>query len=394
MVNNYNNTLHLLVSLPESLSKTQHRNSKASNIFSAPLHADMEENPSRLRRSKSREDMLMDEIDDLYSYVRDGGVPPKTKFQYDSDEESYWEEPAYEPLDEFRARLKAIESGQTVSFPERYRPADPAQLTGLVGGGITVPAPPPYAAGEGATAMEQSPGSGSGDGAKLQAGPVSDSPASDVSGDPPPLPPRRTSEVAATGSDTPAWSSTTASRAASFHVASSGSPQHHARPPVSARRASGHDPPPVVSPKSSPAKTDPAQHGASTPATEPQSAVTPTPSDVPPEVPPKRVSRSDSDPSTLIAPIPARPAPVQRQSSQADAKLGWKEKLRRFNSMQDKDREGNSSTSSDSVDGGRKVARRLARDFKDSDISSRTKASSGSSGGNRGVRKRMQTLYL
>ena len=71
----------------------------------------------QIRRSKSKEDVLMDEIDDLYGYVRDGGKPPtKTKFQYDSDEESYWEEPAYEPLDKFRARLKALESGQQVLY--------------------------------------------------------------------------------------------------------------------------------------------------------------------------------------------------------------------------------------------------------------------------------------
>jgi hypothetical protein len=69
-----------------------------------------------VRRSKSKEDLLMEEIDDLYAYVRDGGATPKVKFQYDSDEESYWEEPAYEPLDQFRARLKALETGQQVRF--------------------------------------------------------------------------------------------------------------------------------------------------------------------------------------------------------------------------------------------------------------------------------------
>jgi len=123
MVANYNNTLHLIVTLPESVMKTQTRSSRASNIFSTPLHdSGGLEAAGRPRRSKSREDLLMAEIDDLYGYVRDGGVPPITKFQYDSDEESYWEEPAYEPLDQFRARLKAIESGQQVSFPAHYRP--------------------------------------------------------------------------------------------------------------------------------------------------------------------------------------------------------------------------------------------------------------------------------
>ncbi|XP_076462854.1 uncharacterized protein LOC143295166 [Babylonia areolata] len=139
MVSNYNNTIHLIVSVPDSVlkrKKTQTRTSGGSNIFS-PEQPDTHGSDRRpARRSKSREDLLMDEIDDLYSYVRDGGTPPaKTRFQYNSDEESYWEEPAYEALGEFRARVEAMERGQEVCFPDRYPPADPTRLRGLVGEG-------------------------------------------------------------------------------------------------------------------------------------------------------------------------------------------------------------------------------------------------------------------
>lgn len=123
MISNYNNTLHLIVQLPEAAAKGKTRS--ITNVFSIPLQTTS--TPSL--RSKSREHLLMDEIDDLYAYVRDGGPAPiKTKFTYDSDEESYWEEPAYEPLDEFRARLMAIEAGERVSYHAKYQPQDPSKL--------------------------------------------------------------------------------------------------------------------------------------------------------------------------------------------------------------------------------------------------------------------------
>ena len=126
MVSNYNNTIHLIVTLPESVIKNKGKNRSSSNIFSKPL---LMEESRPMRRSKSREDMLMDEIDDLYQFVRNGGAPPqKSKFTYDSDEESYWEEPAYEPLNDFRARLMAIEAGKQVTHHVKYKPADPRQL--------------------------------------------------------------------------------------------------------------------------------------------------------------------------------------------------------------------------------------------------------------------------
>ncbi|XP_050401514.1 uncharacterized protein LOC126818248 [Patella vulgata] len=125
MVANYHNTIHLLVNLPESVLRG--KKGSSSNVFSSPQK--LSEAPqSSIRRSKSREDMLMDEIDTLYQYVRDGGPTPKIKLTYDSDEESYWEEPAYEPLDDFRARVRALESGQKVSYHDKYRPTDPKKI--------------------------------------------------------------------------------------------------------------------------------------------------------------------------------------------------------------------------------------------------------------------------
>ncbi|KAK0069940.1 hypothetical protein Bpfe_001117 [Biomphalaria pfeifferi] len=122
MIANYNNTLHLIVQVPDGVTKGKGRTNP--NVFSQQLDI-----PVHSHRSKSKEHLLMDEIDDLYAYVRDGGPPPNLKkFAYDSDEESYWEEPAYEPLDEFRARLQAIEAGHRVNYHEKYRPQDPSKL--------------------------------------------------------------------------------------------------------------------------------------------------------------------------------------------------------------------------------------------------------------------------
>lgn len=124
MVSNYNNTIHLIISVPETVAKSRN-NQTSKTIFS-------DRSPprprSQLKRSKSKEDILFDEIDDLYQYVRFGGAPPKDKFTYDSDEESYWEEPAYEHIDDFRARLNALESGQKVDYPKEYKPTDTKTL--------------------------------------------------------------------------------------------------------------------------------------------------------------------------------------------------------------------------------------------------------------------------
>lgn len=123
MVNNYNNTIHLIISVPESVLKT--KSHTFANLFSGSRR-ESESKPKhhKLRKSKSKEDFLMDEVDDLYQFLRVGQAPPKNKFTYDSDEESYWEEPAYEPIDDFRARLKLLESGQPQKKDGKYKPAD------------------------------------------------------------------------------------------------------------------------------------------------------------------------------------------------------------------------------------------------------------------------------
>ncbi|RUS90152.1 hypothetical protein EGW08_002119 [Elysia chlorotica] len=128
MIANYNNTLHLIVQVPEVVVKGKMgREVSNANVFSMPLGSD-DSNPGSAR-TRIREDRLMSEIDNLYAYVRDGGAPPKTsKFTYDSDEESYWEEPAYEPLGEFQARLRALDAGEKVTYHSKYQPKDPAQL--------------------------------------------------------------------------------------------------------------------------------------------------------------------------------------------------------------------------------------------------------------------------
>ena len=128
MIANYNNTLHLIVHVPEVVARGKSgREMTNANVFSMPFESNAS-NPASAR-TRIREERLMNEIDDLYAYVRDGGAPPKTsKFTYDSDEESYWEEPAYEPLDEFQARLRALDAGEKVTYHSKYQPKDPAQL--------------------------------------------------------------------------------------------------------------------------------------------------------------------------------------------------------------------------------------------------------------------------
>ncbi|GFS24642.1 GRB2-associated and regulator of MAPK protein [Elysia marginata] len=130
MISNYNNTLHLIVQVPEVVVKGKSgRAASNANVFSMPFQSEVSSSKSTSARSRVREERLMNEIDDLYAYVRDGGAQPKTsKFAYDSDEESYWEEPAYEPLDEFQARLRALDAGEKVTYHSKYQPTDPTQL--------------------------------------------------------------------------------------------------------------------------------------------------------------------------------------------------------------------------------------------------------------------------
>ncbi|XP_033737858.1 uncharacterized protein LOC117325619 [Pecten maximus] len=120
MIANYNNTIHLIVAVPDSVKRRKSQDlanslTQQNNTINRKNNA-----KSQIKRSKSREDFLMDEMDDLYQYIRDGRSPPQQKYGYDSDEESYFEEPAYEPLDDFRARLAMIERGQSGHKNSKY----------------------------------------------------------------------------------------------------------------------------------------------------------------------------------------------------------------------------------------------------------------------------------
>ncbi|OWF54398.1 uncharacterized protein LOC110445145 [Mizuhopecten yessoensis] len=120
MIANYNNTIHLIVAVPDAVKRRKSQDlanslTKQNNTINRKNNAN-----SLMKRSKSREELLMDEMDDLYQYIREGKSPPQQKYGYDSDEESYFEEPAYEPLDDFRARLAMLERGQPAHKNSKY----------------------------------------------------------------------------------------------------------------------------------------------------------------------------------------------------------------------------------------------------------------------------------
>ncbi|XP_041359313.1 uncharacterized protein LOC121375763 [Gigantopelta aegis] len=290
MISNYNNTIHLIVTLPESLIKNKGKNRTSSNIFSKPLQ--MEESRP-MRRSKSREDLLMDEIDDLYQFVRDGGVPPqKSKFTYDSDEESYWEEPAYEPLNDFRARLVALEAGKQVIHHVKYKPADPRKL------GLDI---------------------------EQEVGPSQDN---------------------------------------VYGVLTNGGAAVAASPRVNPPAALPE--PPIQIP------------------VEPEKAPPPSES-TPPPLPPRQYVRTDPNPA-ILASSPGD-GNSQHSSGSGDKKKKTKEKRRSLRNLQ-------RSPDTSSGSSGSRGMYKLGKDFKDSDISSRTRDSSESGSGSKNVRRRMKTLYL
>ncbi|KAK3089397.1 hypothetical protein FSP39_003321 [Pinctada imbricata] len=122
MIANYNNTIHLILAVPESaINRSKHHSMVNALSAKSP---NTENSQSRIKRSRSREDMLMDQVDDLYQYLRDGRPPPQHKFVHDSDEESFFEEPAYEHLDDFRSRLDMLERGQPGHTNSKYKLAD------------------------------------------------------------------------------------------------------------------------------------------------------------------------------------------------------------------------------------------------------------------------------
>ncbi|XP_005100611.1 uncharacterized protein LOC101856271 [Aplysia californica] len=363
MITNYNNTLHLIVQVPDAAAKGRSRAPNA-NVFSVPFPRDKA--PAQSARSKTREHRLMDEIDNLYGYVRDGGAPPENvKFSYDSDEESYWEEPAYEPLDEFRARLKALEAGEKVIYHAKYQPQDPSKIISDLDMASRRTNDSVY-------------GVMTGDAAKnpQNSGRQREQSQQSRKAVPPPLPPRPPDLV-----PSPVGSSVNAKGETSID-------NNSAAPKDVALTVTPPTPVTVAAP--TPVTTDP------------------------PPIPPRRYSQPEngvttvsnfglvsSSQSSQVRMSTAISAPSQQQrggakllSQPSKSSADAHKKRERLSQSRSKSSHESNSNSGGSSNGHRK---HLAKDFKDSDISSFTRG--GSSGNSSGgptsqVRKKMQTLYL
>lgn len=323
MIMNYNNTLHLIVQAPDVTGKGKNR---SSNVFSMPFQSQTI-GPSSAK-AKSRELRLMDEIDDLYAYVRDGGAPPKlSKFTYDSDEESYWEEPAYEHIDDFRARLQALEAGERVSYHVRYQPQDPKTL-----------------------ALD-----------------------SDSAG-------RSVSNV---------------------NGLSSVSPQQE-------RKSIPYPPPPLRPPERSPNPSPSSSTAAAAQNDDSDDDKTPT-NKVAPQIPAEQHPHLGTNITTTynlglvssqsaigIAPNPPPAEAVQRSKTFYHAKAGGDVQVKRRERLLATKPVRNQDSTSNSGSSGAGHRNYIARDFRDSDISSVNKGSSSGSSGHvaTNVRKKMQTMYL
>lgn len=325
MIMNYNNTLHLIVQIPDVVaSKTKNR---SSNMFSMPFQSETL-GPSSAR-ARTRELRLMDEIDDLYAYVRDGGAPPvKSKFTYDSDEESYWEEPAYEHIDEFRATIRALEAGERVSYHSKYQPKDPRQLifdsehdarNGIMNGSSNV------------LRVQQ------------------DSSTAHV----PPLPPRPPDLPP----NPPQTSSTTTTSQDADSEDDDKTPTNKVAPPMPSKQQTRND------------GNITTVYNLGLVSSQSTIGISPTPVQVHPEA----VQRSKTF----------------HHFKTADSKANKKDRL-----VVTKQESADSTSNSGSSGNG--TRNHIARDFKDSDISSLAKGgSSGSSGrGPSNVRKKIQTMYL
>lgn len=127
LVANYQNTIHLIISVPEGAVKA--KSHTLANIYSQtntkPVQKVMPS--SQMKRSRSREDILLDELDDLYGYLREGKQPPAGKFARDSDEETYYEEPEFEPMTKFKSRLEMLNKGDVIGSQKdtKYTFIDP-----------------------------------------------------------------------------------------------------------------------------------------------------------------------------------------------------------------------------------------------------------------------------
>ncbi|KAH3698622.1 hypothetical protein DPMN_086166 [Dreissena polymorpha] len=116
LVSNYHNTIHLIISVPEGVMKaTSHSMANMYSDTNSKIKTP-EKAPSLIKRSKSKEDILHDELDDLYGYLREGKQPPVGKYTRtrDSDEETYYEEPEFEPMTKFKSRLEMLDSGDVI----------------------------------------------------------------------------------------------------------------------------------------------------------------------------------------------------------------------------------------------------------------------------------------
>ena len=352
MISNYNNTLHLIVQVPEIVAKGKSgRAVSNANVFSMPFDAQASAPTSA--RTRVREERLMNEIDDLYAYVRDGGAPPKTsKFTYDSDEESYWEEPAYEPLGEFQARLRALDAGEKVTYHSKYQPRDPTQLA------LDLEAAGSKRSDD--TIHDFTNGSSS-------SGKNSEKHKSLVS----PLPPRPPDLLA---NQPPSASKPPATPVSAINSVSNGPPEPPSTNPprFPFRRSSSEN----VTTVSNMGMVSSMQSSNSPSSRKPPGSPSRQQPSAPVTGPGNRVfahSKSVGDVHTVAArrSKSSRPPSSRRRSSGQDS---------------------HSNSGSSSGNG-----RNIARDFKDSDISSNRAGSSGSSGGRpamSNVRKRLQTLYL
>jgi len=114
LITNYHNTIHLIISVPEGVMKA--KSHTMANLYTDTNPKVAERPSSQMKRSKSREDILHDELDDLYGYLRAGQQPPVERFTRtrDSDEETYYEEPEFEPMTKFKSRLAKLDRGDVV----------------------------------------------------------------------------------------------------------------------------------------------------------------------------------------------------------------------------------------------------------------------------------------
>ncbi|KAH3698449.1 hypothetical protein DPMN_085970 [Dreissena polymorpha] len=108
LVANYYNTIHLIISLPEGVMKG--KSHSMANVYSNPNYNTMtsEKTLSPIKRFKSEEDILLDDIDDIYGYLRAGKQPPVGKYTRtgDFDEETYYED----PMTKFKSQIEKLDN--------------------------------------------------------------------------------------------------------------------------------------------------------------------------------------------------------------------------------------------------------------------------------------------